>query len=249
MADRRRSSVSERWGIRSDEPWLGIPRRLRDVLRDRGARPGEQVVLFDVIDRWRPDLGDTVPVSLAEVSGSTGLSREYVRQCLIDLAEKRSLIGFFSEQGRKAVVDLEPAIAAVRFGAQLSTPADELSSGADSTVNPGRRTVNSLGSPVTPKSKRIKSKSSRAGENRPPGGSGRRVHGHAIPGETQAEANLRLLEEMQRQEAADVTVCHGTSRGVTGLAGSVDVEEADHMLAKNSGAAGCTSQKAEGGEA
>lgn len=149
----RRPDVSSRFGVQ-DDPWLGLPRSLRRLLRDRKVHPAHRIVLFEIIDRWRPERDTLVSVSTTTLEGETGLSRGYIHKAVKALA-KHGLIGYCATQGKVAMFDLQPLIDATKGSVhperQLRSPKEAaLHPPVNTTASPRNGTASQPGSNVEP---------------------------------------------------------------------------------------------------
>jgi hypothetical protein len=165
-----RLSFAQKWGLGAADTYAQVPTELLKLCVDLDLPAAEALVLVALAHEWRGDAGATFTCSLAKLATILPMTREYVRQRL-DALNDRGLIGVFAEPGKVTTIDMTPLLIhlrkhplTVKPGGQMSTAklssgVGELSSGVDSTVKPGRGTVNSVGSRVDPQ---IQSKDSEA---------------------------------------------------------------------------------------
>jgi len=173
-------AIADRFGLPSSETWVAIPMTVRLLLRDKRVLPAHQLVLYEILDRWRPDSGNSVSLSLSAISLVTGQTRGNVQFAIMALADA-SLIAFEAVPGRCRLIHLDPLLQAIsplkspsaappiaprvrppkQPGSTVqpavqdcTAPCPDVYSPLHTTVQPAAGTVQRPGSHVSPQSQR-----------------------------------------------------------------------------------------------
>lgn len=114
-AKTRRTAVADRWGLPGATLYVALPEPLRLLLVECGVPPAGRIILYEILDSWRPasGAGTCVTVSARDLGARTGLAFGYVATAIRDLASRR-LLRVEATHGRRTIVDLAPLLSGVR---------------------------------------------------------------------------------------------------------------------------------------
>lgn len=117
-----RFSIAARYGLPEGAPWTAVPTELLLLAADLGLPASETLVLLAALTFWRPEAGNSFPVSVRDLAPLAGLDPSGVHRALASLSDQ-GLLGNFPEPGKTRTIDVTALLAQVQFHARFHRPA------------------------------------------------------------------------------------------------------------------------------